>query len=251
MSYLQEHPSVLEFRRVLSWDLDYLSFTWMTYPVYPTCFTVSFMTAISPSLDNWALPSFTKLHCRHNDHDGVSNHQPRGCLLSRLFRHRSKKTSKLRVTGLCVGNTPGPLNSPHKGPGTRKMFPFDDVIMKFNRQWPTKSGALTIIWVAHCQQTLLILTKLNLWYPILTRRYITTYPYIENKQHGGWGGIRFKFLMSHIGRILTWKPHIYKTVSKLLLRYAGILNKQNIFSRIYHTKCVLSVSVIFIYIREF
>ena len=69
------------------------------------------------------------LHWRHNDHDGVSNHQPHGCLLNRLFRRRSKKTSKLRVTGLCVGNSPGPVNSPHKGPVTRKMFPFDDVIM--------------------------------------------------------------------------------------------------------------------------
>ena len=47
------------------------------------------------------------LHWRHNDHDGVSNHQPRGCLLNRLFRRRSKKTSKLRVTGLCAGNSPG------------------------------------------------------------------------------------------------------------------------------------------------
>ena len=28
-----------------------------------------------------------------------------------------------------VGNSPGPVNSPHKGPVTRKMFPFDDVIM--------------------------------------------------------------------------------------------------------------------------
>ena len=69
------------------------------------------------------------LHWRHNDHDGVSNHQPHGCLLNRLFRRRSKKTSKLRVTGLCVGNSPGPVNSPHKGPVTRKMSPFDDVIM--------------------------------------------------------------------------------------------------------------------------
>ena len=69
------------------------------------------------------------LQWRHNDHDCVSNHQPRGCLLNRLFRRRSKKTSKLRVTGLCVGNSPGPVNSPHKGPVTRKMFPFDDVIM--------------------------------------------------------------------------------------------------------------------------
>ena len=69
------------------------------------------------------------LHWRHNDHDGVSNHQPHGCLLNRLFRRRSKITSKLCVTGFCVGNSPGPVNSPHKGPVTRKMFPFDDVIM--------------------------------------------------------------------------------------------------------------------------
>ena len=69
------------------------------------------------------------LHWRHNGRDGVSNHQPHGCLLNRLFRRRSKKTTKLRVTGLCAGNWPGPVNSPHKGPVMRKMFPFDDVIM--------------------------------------------------------------------------------------------------------------------------
>ena len=39
--------------------------------------------------------------------DSVSNHQPHDYLLNRLFRRRSKKTSKLRVTGLCVGNSPG------------------------------------------------------------------------------------------------------------------------------------------------
>ena len=71
----------------------------------------------------------TSLHWRHNDYGGVSNHQPHDCLLNRLFRRRLKKTSKLRVTGLCAGNSPGPVNSPHKGPVTRKMFPFDDVIM--------------------------------------------------------------------------------------------------------------------------
>ena len=70
------------------------------------------------------------LHWRHNDHDGVSNHQPHGCLLNRLYRRRPKKTSKICVTGLCVGNSPGPVNSPHKGPVTRKMFLFDDVIME-------------------------------------------------------------------------------------------------------------------------
>ena len=54
------------------------------------------------------------------------------CLLNHLFRRRSKKTSKLRVTGLCTGNSPGPVNSPHKGPVTRKMFPFDDVMMHWS-----------------------------------------------------------------------------------------------------------------------
>ena len=38
--------------------------------------------------------------------NGVSNHQPHDCLLNRLFRRRSKKTSKLRVTGLCEENSP-------------------------------------------------------------------------------------------------------------------------------------------------
>ena len=46
------------------------------------------------------------LRWRHNERDNVSNHQPHDCLLNRLFTRRSKKTSKLRVTGLCAGNSP-------------------------------------------------------------------------------------------------------------------------------------------------
>ena len=78
------------------------------------------------------------LRWRHNDHDGVSNHQLRGWLLNRLFTRRSKKTPKLRVTGLSAGNSPGRMNSPHKGPVTRKILPFDDVIMG----WPLASCML-------------------------------------------------------------------------------------------------------------
>ena len=48
----------------------------------------------------------TSLLWRHNGRDGVSNHQPHDCLLNRSFRRRSKKTSELRVTGLCAGNSP-------------------------------------------------------------------------------------------------------------------------------------------------
>ena len=49
----------------------------------------------------------TPLRWSHNDHDGVSNHQPHHCLLNCLFGRRSKKTSKLRVTCLCAGKSPG------------------------------------------------------------------------------------------------------------------------------------------------
>ena len=43
---------------------------------------------------------------RHKEHDGVSNHQAYDCFLNRLFSRRSKKTWKLRVTGLCEENSP-------------------------------------------------------------------------------------------------------------------------------------------------
>ena len=81
-------------------------------------------------LGDWEMSYPSTLQWRHNGRDGVSNHQPHDCLLNRLFRRWSKKTSKLRVTGLSAGNSPGPVNSPHKWPVTRKLFPFDDVIIE-------------------------------------------------------------------------------------------------------------------------
>ena len=66
------------------------------------------------------------LQWRHNGRDGVSNYQPHDCLLNRLFRRKSKKSSKFRVTGLCLGKSPGTGEFPAQ---TRKMFPFDNVIM--------------------------------------------------------------------------------------------------------------------------
>ena len=52
----------------------------------------------------------------HNGHDSVSNHLPHDCLLNHLFRRRLKKTSKLRVTGLCAGNSPGTGEFPAQMP---------------------------------------------------------------------------------------------------------------------------------------
>ena len=39
----------------------------------------------------WHFVIEISLHWRHNDHDGIWNHQPHGCLLNHLFRRRSKK----------------------------------------------------------------------------------------------------------------------------------------------------------------
>ena len=128
----------------------------LTKPIFTVSLVFHFLFSFTKTLVVYWIPGlylasvrrvslqFT-LHWRHNDHDGVSNHQPHGCLLNRLFRRRSKKTSRLRVTGLCVGNSPGPVNSPHKGPVTRKMFPFDDVIMSCgDTQWLRFKGSKRI-----------------------------------------------------------------------------------------------------------
>ena len=50
----------------------------------------------------WTMPA---LQWRHNERNGVSNHRRLDGSLNRLFRRRSKKTSKLRVTGLYEGNS--------------------------------------------------------------------------------------------------------------------------------------------------
>ena len=48
---------------------------------------------------------------------------------NRLFRRRSKKTSKVRITGLCEGNSPVTGEFPAQRASNAEMFPFDDVIM--------------------------------------------------------------------------------------------------------------------------
>ena len=65
------------------------------------------------------------LRWRNNGCDGVSNHQPHHCLLDRLFGADQRKHQSSASLALVWG----PVNCPHKWPVTRKMFPFDDVIM--------------------------------------------------------------------------------------------------------------------------
>ena len=93
---------------------------WRESAVYPvTCATINVMFCnavqfwivhklrLECGLWHAVVLNATTLQWRHNDYGSVSNHQPHGCLPNRLFRCRSQKTSKLRVTGLCVGNSPG------------------------------------------------------------------------------------------------------------------------------------------------
>ena len=54
-----------------------------------------------------AMASQITLQWRHNERDGVSNHRPPDYLLNCFFfKRRSKETSKLRIIGLCEGNSP-------------------------------------------------------------------------------------------------------------------------------------------------
>ena len=70
---------------------------------------------------------------RHNGRDGILNHQLHDCLFNRLFRRRSKKHQSTASLAFVRGSHRGPVNSPHKWPVTRKMFPFDNVIMFASR----------------------------------------------------------------------------------------------------------------------
>ena len=93
-----QHPHTCFHQTIMRDSLSNLmSNTWIaprfSYSSSPFCMTSSITRGSS-------------LQWRHNEPDGISNHQHRDCLLNRLFRRRSKKTSNPRVTGFCEGNSP-------------------------------------------------------------------------------------------------------------------------------------------------
>ena len=90
--------------------------------------------------------SRTSLQWRHNERDGVSNHQPHDCLLNRLSRRSSKKTPKLRVTGIFCGEFTGDLGYP---------------TVYGTKSWLCKTQNNAFIFVGNCFQGPLSLTWLN------------------------------------------------------------------------------------------
>ena len=94
--------------RKLNGKCHLVAIHWTTVPVlYCKVKSLDSFEYRAPADFTTMCPIFT-LRWNHNERNGVSNHQPHDCLLNRLFRRRSKKTSKLRVPGLCDGNSPGP-----------------------------------------------------------------------------------------------------------------------------------------------
>ena len=71
----------------------------------------------------WSNQKCNTLQWRHNERDGVSNHQPHDCLLDQKTHQSSASLAFVREIHRW------PTNSPDKEPVTRKMIPFDDVIM--------------------------------------------------------------------------------------------------------------------------
>ena len=69
------------------------------------------------------------LKWRHIERDSVSNHQLRESLLNGLSDADQRNHESLASLAFVRVIHRGPVNSPHKWPVTRKMFPFDDVIM--------------------------------------------------------------------------------------------------------------------------
>ena len=110
-----------------------------------------------------------KLQRRHNEHNCVSNHRRHDCLLNRLFRRRSKKTPKLLVAGFVRGIHRLPVNSPHKGPIARKIFPDDDITMELilkrgrYRTHPSvfTRGLRSVTWWRHQTETFSALLALR------------------------------------------------------------------------------------------
>ena len=85
------------------------------------CFRLLISIVLNAQRD-LAKSTLVTLQWRHNERDSFSNHRCLDSLLNRLCRRRSKKTLRLCVIGLCEGNSPVLVNSPHKGPVTRKCL---------------------------------------------------------------------------------------------------------------------------------
>ena len=130
-----------------------------------------------------------------NEHDGISNHRRLSCLFNPFFRRRSKKTSKLRVTGLCEGNPPvtGGFPSQRASNGENVSIPWrlhESGMAGTN--WPLCSYAKSIIWLA-CQVPRFI-HSINSYSQSQVRQlsnFLGTDKFLINRIHSQWSSFHF------------------------------------------------------------
>ena len=90
---------------------------------------------------------YIALQWRHNERDSVSNHRRLDCLLNRLFMPDQRKHQSSASLAFMRGIHRWAANSPHKRPVTRKMLPFDDVIMaQILLRWSRPVSVLALMW---------------------------------------------------------------------------------------------------------
>ena len=94
--------------------------------------------------------SMNTLHWRHNDHDGVSNHHPHGCLLNRLLRRRSKKNIEApRHWPLCgefTGTGEFPTQRASYAENVSIWWRHHDLRLSFRTIWDTVLCLRTNVW---------------------------------------------------------------------------------------------------------
>ena len=107
----------------------------------------------------------------------------------------------------------GPVNSPHKWPVTRKMFPFDDVIMIIV---PIRMNKL-VICIIHCSacQSIVALWR-HVWWNIFVNMRTSQYPIqrwlTDNRfQHNKW-----RYIHTHTHTYIYIYIYIYIYSSALL-----------------------------------
>ena len=164
-------------------------------------------------------------------------------LLNRLFRLRSKKTSKFRVTGLCEGNSPVTDEFPTQRASNVEMFLFDNVIMMIAHNLPAahgpecipmrsstgKSGRcriLNFMWHALSKSRAKLAISPTWRLPLCTGRPLTTMyesPMVSTLKHTAWWRHNMdrpsELMAIHIRRLM-WNSGVFCGVSLLHSRDA-------------------------------
>ena len=106
-AYLCFHPSLLSLLDQETLDHQiYLMVSLSTFiPDWQTTVRGLFVNCLLMRIRKYIYTQHS-LQWRYNERDGVSNHPLHDFLFSRWLRRRSKKSSKLRLTGLCEGISP-------------------------------------------------------------------------------------------------------------------------------------------------